>query len=115
MKNSVEYKGYIGTFGIIEDKKSFGGKLLVKDKKVVYSGRSYYEFIESFHKAVDGYIRYKKSRHEENEPQFKGSFNVRLKPELYADALKYAKAHNISLSKLVEIALSEKIYGVKIL
>jgi len=111
MKNTIEYKGFIGTVGVSEEDGSFGGHLLVKDSHVIFSGRNYKEMIEDFHDCVDFYIEDKKLKNETMNNLFKGSFNVRVKPQVHKDAVIYAKEHNTSLNKIVEAAIEEKIYG----
>lgn len=110
MKNTIEYKGFIGTVEIDEDGQGFGGKLLGTNDVCVYMGDTYKEFIKMFHQTVDDYIA-DNSLDTEKPNQFKGSFNVRVNPKVHKDATIYAKQKHISLNKLVEIAIKDKIYA----
>lgn len=110
MKNTIEYRGFIGTVEIDEDGQGFGGKLLgTNDDVCIYMGDTYKEFIKMFHQTVDDYIA-DNSINEKEYNQFKGSFNVRVNPKVHKDATIYAMDKHISLNKLVEIAIREKIY-----
>lgn len=110
-KTKVEFKGVLGTVEVDIKNKGFMGHIIKAQDKYKYSGRNYDEFIENFHNVVDKYVKDKKNLN--NIRQFKGSFNVRVNPDVHKDAYAYASDNNITLNKLVEIALKEKIYGIR--
>lgn len=110
MKNTIEYKGFIGTVEIDEEGKGFAGKLLGINDVCIYMGDTYKEFIKMFHQTVDDYIA-DHSINEDEHNQFKGSFNVRVNPKVHKDATVYAMEKHISLNKLVELAIKDKIYS----
>ena len=64
---------------------------------------------EDFENAIDSYLELCKKRNEEPEKQYKGSFNVRIKPELHREAAIVAKRNNISLNQLVERAIKNQL------
>ena len=108
-KTKVDYKGTLGTVEIDNESKEFIGHIVKTGNKYTYSGKNYEEFIEDFHSKVDAYRE--ELKNEKIEKQFKGSFNVRIKPSMHRDAYAYASDNNMSLNKLVETAIAEKIYG----
>ena len=63
------------------------------------------ELVDDFHGAVDDYLELCEAQGIEPERAYKGSFNVRISPELHKQAAICAAARKISLNSLVETAL----------
>lgn len=61
--------------------------------------------IEDFPGAVDDYLELCYETGEEPEKAYKGSFNIRISPELHKQIAVYAMPHQVSLNSLVERAL----------
>ena len=49
--------------------------------------------------------------HTEPERAYKGSFNVRISPELHKQAVIFAMAHNMSLNSLVENSIEQAVHA----
>ena len=112
MKRTISYKGYIGSVEIDEEDHGFGGIILnIDNAHIIYGGKDYDELVSSFHEAVESYINDTKTNDDESLSKYKGSFNVRVKPKVHRDAVVYAKQHDLSLNKVVEVAIREKIYS----
>lgn len=105
MKNTMEYKGYIGSVEFSETDEVFFGKVLGIRALVSYEGTTAKELIADFHEAVDSYLELCKEMNEEPEKAYKGSFNIRISPELHKQIAVYALSHQVSLNSLVERAL----------
>ena len=56
MKNTMEYKGYVGSVEFSEADGLFFGKVLGIRALVSYEGTNARELIEDFHSAVDDYL-----------------------------------------------------------
>ena len=56
MKNTIEYKGYIGSVEFSEPDKVFFGKVMGIRTLISYEGTTAQELIEDFHGAVDDYM-----------------------------------------------------------
>ena len=56
MKNTIEYKGYIGSVEFSETDKVFFGKVMGIRTLISYEGTTAQELIEDFHGAVDDYL-----------------------------------------------------------
>ena len=54
---------------------------------------------------TDDYLELCEAEGIEPERAYKGSFNVRVSPELHRQAVVYASSHQMSLNSLVESAL----------
>lgn len=105
MNNTIEYKGYVGTVEFSENDDLFFGKIIGIRPLVSYEGQNAKELIEDFHNAVDDYLALCEAEGIEPERAYKGSFNVRVSPELHKKAVTYALAHNTSLNSFVESAM----------
>ena len=53
----------------------------------------------------DGYLETCKAEGKEPETAFKGSFNVRLSPDLHEKIFVYAVSHQMSMNKYIEDVL----------
>ncbi|MCC8103796.1 MAG: type II toxin-antitoxin system HicB family antitoxin [Clostridiales bacterium] len=109
MNNTMNYKGYIGSVEFSEADGMFYGKVMGIRALVSYEGETAKELIEDFHGAVDDYLALCEADGKEPEKAYKGSFNVRISPELHRAAAVFAAAHQISLNSFVENAVSNEL------
>lgn len=109
MKNTMEYRGYIGSVEFSEEDGIFFGKVQGIRSLVSYEGENAKELINDFHNAVDNYFEKCKSNNIEPETAYKGSFNVRLGTDLHRRAAVYAISHQQSLNSFIEEAVKEKL------
>ena len=109
MKNTIEYKGYIGSVEFEEADGLFFGKVQGIRSLISYEGTTAAELLDDFHGAVDDYLAVCETRGEEPECPYKGSFNVRISPDLHRRAALYAANHNVSLNSVVEDALRARL------
>ena len=105
MSNTMEYKGYLGSVEFSEADGVFFGKVLGIRALLSYEGTTAKELVEDFHSAVDDYLALCAAEGTQPEKAYKGSFNVRVSPELHRQAALYAQAHHLSLNGVVERAL----------
>ena len=92
MNNTIQYKGYIGSVEFSEADSIFYGKVLGIRSLISYEGESARELLADFHGAVDDYLESCKAEGKEPEVAFKGSFNIRLSPELHKRIYKIGRA-----------------------
>ncbi|MBQ3425866.1 MAG: type II toxin-antitoxin system HicB family antitoxin [Clostridia bacterium] len=109
MKNILTYKDYIGTVNFSEEDALFYGKVLGITDSISFEGDSVESLTEDFHDAVDEYIEFCEEVGKEPQKQYKGSFNVRISPELHRQASLRAQADNISLNSFVEHCVREQL------
>lgn len=105
MSNTMEYKGYIGSVEFSEDDGLFYGKVMGVRSLISYEGTTAKTLIRSFHESVDDYLVLCQERNELPEKAYKGSFNVRISPQLHKQAVVSASNKGVSLNSLVEKAL----------
>jgi len=106
MNNTIMYKGYIGSVEFSEEDCIFFGKVLGIRSLISYEGENAKELLDDFHGAIDDYLDTCKAQGKEPEVAFKGSFNIRLSPELHKKIFVYATSNKISINKYIEETLN---------
>jgi predicted HicB family RNase H-like nuclease len=102
--NQLEYKNYIGSIDIDIKQGIIYGKLLFISDIVTYEASSIPELSINFHKAVDNYLELCEEFGDTPDIPCKGSFNVRIGPELHRRCAIQANLENISLNEWVRKA-----------
>lgn len=105
MNNTMEYKNYVGSVEFSEEDGLFYGKVMGVRALISYEGTNTKELVADFHGAVDDYLALCKAEGKEPEKAYKGSFNVRVSPELHKQAVICAAAKQMTLNSFVENAL----------
>lgn len=105
MNNTLQYKGYVGTVEFSQEDKLFYGKVSGIKALLSYEGATADELLTDFKGVIDDYLMMCEENGIAPERQYKGSFNVRISPELHKEAVLYSLAHGISLNSFVEEAL----------
>ncbi|MCF6158049.1 MAG: type II toxin-antitoxin system HicB family antitoxin [wastewater metagenome] len=111
MKDILTYKGFIGSVHFSAEDKVFHGKVEGIDDLITFEGSTVDELINAFHEEVDDYIRLCRERGKEPLKSYKGSFNVRISPELHKKAVERAKTLGITLNKLIQRAVEKETIG----
>ena len=111
MNNTMEYKGYVGSVEFSEEDALFYGKVLGIRALISYEGENAADLIADFHGAVDDYLELCAQSGTEPEKAYKGSFNVRISPELHKQAVIAAMSHNMSLNSFVETSLQQALHA----
>ena len=111
MSNTMEYKGYVGSVEFSEEDGLFYGKVMGIRALISYEGTTAAELVSDFHGAVDDYLALCEETHQMPEKAYKGSFNVRISPELHKQAVVYAASHNMSLNNLVERSIRQTVHA----
>lgn len=115
MNNTIEYKGYVGSVEFSEEDGIFFGKVMGIRALISYEGENARDLIADFHSAVDDYLESCAAEGVEPEKAYKGSFNVRISPELHRQAALTAAARQMSLNSFVEDSIKEAIRHVPLL
>ena len=111
MNNTMEYKGYLGSVEFSEKDTLFYGKVLGIRALISYEGENAADLIADFHGAVDDYLELCAQSGTEPEKAYKGSFNVRISPELHKQAVIAAMSHNMSLNSFVETSIQQALHA----
>ena len=111
MNNTMEYKGYVGSVEFSEEDALFYGKVLGIRGLISYEGTNAAELVTDFHGAVDDYLELCAQSGTEPKKAYKGSFNVRISPELHKQAVIAAMSHNMSLNSFVETSIQQALHA----
>ena len=106
MKNLLEYKGYYGSVEYSREDALLYGKVLGINSLISYEGESVAELQQDFEGAVDDYLEMCAENGTEPEKTYKGSFNVRIAPQLHKKLSLYSISQNKSLNATVEEAVA---------
>ena len=105
----LEYKGYTGSIEYCREDNLLYGKVLGMNGLISYEGASGKDLESDFEVAVDTYIAECKESGITLEKPFKGSFNVRVSPELHQKAALLAMKEKMSLNRFVAESIEEQI------
>lgn len=109
MKDTLTYRGFIGSVHFSAEDKAFHGKIEGINDLVTFEGGSVDDLIKAFYEAVDDYLELCKEAKRTPHKSYKGSFNVRVSPEVHGKAITKAKQLGISLNKLVQSAIEHEV------
>ncbi|NJP41519.1 type II toxin-antitoxin system HicB family antitoxin [Oscillospiraceae bacterium HV4-5-C5C] len=109
MNNTIQYKGYIGSVELSEEDELIYGKVMGIRSLISYEGKTVNHLIEDFHGAVDDYLAMCEAEGRTPEVAYKGSFNIRISPELHKQLVIYATAHNMTLNRYIEETLEKSV------
>lgn len=109
MKNLMEYKGYYAKIEYSARDEVFFGTIEGINDTISFEGVNTTELKKAFHEAVEDYLDMCKRHGKEPQKSYKGSFNVRIDPELHKKAAIEAMSKGTSLNQFVESAIAEKV------
>ncbi len=105
MSGYLKYKNYIGSVEYSEEDDCLYGKIMGIRGMISYEGNSLKELKNDFEQAVEEYLAMCKKENKQPEMAYKGSFNVRIDPDLHRNIALKAKEKGISLNAFVKEAL----------
>ncbi len=107
MENVLTHQEFIGSVRFSPTDKVFHGKIEFIDDLVTFEGTTVDELENAFKEAVEDYLEICKMTGKKPLKSFKGSFNVRINPELHRKAAQVSLSKGISLNQLVADALEK--------
>lgn len=109
MSNLLSYKNYNGTVEYSKEDHCLFGKVVGIKSLLSYEGDSVRQLEQDFQNVIDEYLEGCKERNIEPEQPYKGTFNVRISPELHRNIAEYAIEHGKSLNAAVEEAIGKMV------
>ena len=106
MKNYLEYKGYNGTVEYSADDNCLFGQVIGITDSISYEGTDIASLKQDFEASVDDYLALCTRIHKEPQKTYKGSFNVRITPELHRKLDLIAQSSHQTLNAVVAEALT---------
>lgn len=105
MKNILEYKGYFTKIEFDSDSFVLRGKIEGINDFVDFESNTATEIESEFHNAVDSYLDFCKEVGKEPDKVYKGTFNVRISPQLHKQLAEKAMMKGDTLNASVEKAI----------
>lgn len=105
----MRYRGYQSIIRFSELDDCFYGKIEGLEDLISFEGRSVDELKAAFREAVDDYLEICRAAGKSPERPYKGSFNVRVDPELHRRAALQSARLGISLNQLIRTALEREV------
>lgn len=109
MSNLLSYKNYNGTVEYSRVDSCLFGKVIGIKSLLSYEGDSVHDLEQDFQNVIDEYLRDCEERNVQPEQPYKGTFNVRISPELHRNVAVYAIEHGKSLNAVVEEAIGNMV------
>lgn len=101
----LEYKGYYGTVELSVTDNVLFGKIIGINSLISYEGDGVQSLRDDFQGAVEDYLEMCAANGVEPEKAYKGSFNVRIAPELHKTLALYSASRGQTLNAVVEEAI----------
>lgn len=101
MSSVLKHGAYTARVEYSAEDRVFFGKIDDITDLVSFEGTTVEELENAFVEAVEDYLVLCKANGKEPEKPFKGSFNVRMQPELHRQAALASRERNMSLNQLV--------------
>ncbi len=105
--STLAYKGYSGSVEYSAEDHLLHGTLLGIRDTVTYGGEDVRSLEENFAASVDEYLAFCQGEGKAPDTPFKGTFNVRVSPELHRQAAQYAAERGRKLNSVVSEALEK--------
>jgi predicted HicB family RNase H-like nuclease len=106
----LEYKGYTGSIEYSKEDDVLYGKILGIRGLISYEGKTGKELESDFKVIIDTYLMDCKKDGILPEKPYKGSFNVRISPDLHQKAALLALEEKMSLNSFVAESIRERIF-----
>ena len=109
MKDLLQHRGYYGSAQFDNDDLIFHGKIEFIRALVTYEATDAVGLKQAFEAAVEDYLDMCERNNMTPEKPFKGSFNVRVKPEVHRMLAVAAQKRDISINKYVADTLESAV------
>lgn len=103
----MEYKGYHAAVSYDDEDSLFIGNVIGISDHIAFHGASVDELKDHFQNAVDEYLAFCKEVGKNPDREYKGTFNVRIDPELHRKLSLKAAITKSSLNSAVEAAIRQ--------
>jgi predicted HicB family RNase H-like nuclease len=111
MNNIIKHKDFYGSVEYSDADECFFGKIIGTTDLITFEGTSVNNLKKAFAEAVEDYLVLCKESGKEPQKTYKGTFNIRISPELHKAAAAIASKEGISLNAFVERAIHDEIYA----
>lgn len=109
MKDTLSYNDYIGSVHFNGEDEVFFGKIEGIEDLITFEGKTVAELKAAFEEAVKDYLELCKENNKRIEKTYKGSFNVRISPELHRKVKRTALKKGMSLNQFIQKAVEDEL------
>jgi len=109
MIDKLVYKGFLGSVHYSAEDEVFFGKVEGINDLITFEGSSVRELKKAFKEAVEDYVELCEGTGKNAQKSFKGSFNVRITPEIHQRAFRKATSEGKSLNQFVKEAIEKQL------
>lgn len=113
MNSTLEYKSYCTRIEFDADSMLLHGKIEGINDLVTFESEDSSRIEAEFHAAVDNYLAFCQVVGKEPEKEYRGLFNVRIKPDLHKRLAVEAVRNNLSLNAMVEQAIASYVMSLE--
>ncbi len=107
MSRTMHHRGFDGSVIYSSENHLLHGRIVGIRDFVLYDGEDVRTLEQNFREAIEEYLRFCEEDGRTPDVPFKGSFNVRVSPDLHQRAFRFAEEHDMKLNNVVQQALSE--------
>jgi predicted HicB family RNase H-like nuclease len=109
MKDVMSYNGYTGSVHFNAADDVFYGKIEGINDLITFEGKTVAGLKKAFQDSVADYVETCKRYHKETEKSYRGSFNVRITPDLHKKAKNAALNLGLSLNQFIQKAVEDEL------
>ncbi|GHV91179.1 DNA repair protein HhH-GPD [Spirochaetia bacterium] len=113
MKDVLTYKDHVGSVHFNSEDEVFYGKIEGIDDLIMFEGNSVGELKRAFQGSVEDYIQTCKKYNKDVEKSYKGSFNVRINPDLHKKVKRAAVRMGLSLNQFMQKAVEDELNHIE--
>lgn len=113
MENILEYKGYFTKVQYSAEDNVLYGQVEGLSDLVTFESSDCSEIEKEFHVAVDDYLAFCEEMGKSPDKSYKGSFNIRISPDMHKRADVMAKKQGITLNQFVCNAITAHLESEK--
>ena len=107
MNSMLEYKGFHASVEYDAEDNIFVGEVFGITDSLNFHGTSVTELKEMFEQCIDNYLELCEKIGKNPDKEFKGTFNIRIPPEMHKKAALEAAKQKITLNQYVMRAISQ--------
>ena len=109
MKDMMRYKDYFGSVHFSDEDNVFHGRVEFIRALVSYEGTDVATLRQAFQESVDEYLETCAEQGKQPEKPFKGSFNVRISPQLHQRIAASAASKGLTINKYIADVLERHV------
>jgi len=112
--NFLKHNGFYGNVEYSAADECFFGKIIGTTDLVTFEGDSVENLKQAFIEAVEDYLVLCQEVGKEPQKSYKGSFSIRISPDLHRKAAAIASRHGISFNAFVEKAIYDEVQAERV-